>query len=86
MIKSHCTKILAIFSWIFLVEMIAPCVSVLGFSNDHVISRMLGSSQSLVYLTLKKGDLIQAKQVIKMFNLKGMTSAFMYGCNFKFIC
>ena len=44
---------------------------VIGISRNHVISKMLGSSQSLVYLTLKKGDLIQAKQVIKMFDLKG---------------
>ncbi|XP_057314867.1 zinc finger FYVE domain-containing protein 26-like [Hydractinia symbiolongicarpus] len=37
--------------------------------GDHVINKMLGSSETLVYLTMKKGDIIQAKQVIKMFNL-----------------
>ena len=40
-------------------------------STDHVINRMLGSSENLVYLTLKKGDITQAKQVVKLFNLKG---------------
>lgn len=32
---------------------------------------MLGSPKDLVYLTLKKGDVIQAKQVIKMYKVEG---------------
>ena len=34
------------------------------------MNRMLASSETLVYLTMQKQDIMQAKQVIKMFNLK----------------
>lgn len=55
---------------IVLLLLIVPKLSITE-QGDHVINKMLGSSETLVYLTMKKGDIIQAKQVIKMFNLTG---------------
>eukprot|EP00794_Sanderia_malayensis_P003215 gene3215-3692_t len=40
-----------------------------------LLSRMLSSPESLVYLCLRKGSNLQAKQVLKMFNLYGTPCA-----------
>lgn len=38
---------------------------------ETYVSQMLGSSESLVYLTMKKQNVVQAEQVLRMYNLKG---------------
>ena len=39
--------------------------------DEHLLSRMLSSPESLVYLCLRKGSILQGQQVIQMFNLSG---------------
>ena len=38
---------------------------------DHLLSQMLSSPDSLAHLCLQKGSLVQAQQVIKVFQLEG---------------
>lgn len=56
--------------------------------EGHIINRMLGSPKDLVYLTLKKGDVIQAKQVIKMYKVEGKSIFVLVSGSFfkKFSC
>ena len=46
--------------------------------KEHIIGRMLAPPATLVYLTLQKGDIFQAKHVIKMFDLKGNELLFFF--------
>ena len=39
--------------------------------NDKLLSQMLSSPESLAHLCLQKGSLLQAQQVIKVFQLEG---------------
>ena len=40
-------------------------------TSEHVLSQMLSSPESLAHLCLQKGSLLQAQQVIKVFQLEG---------------
>ena len=39
--------------------------------SEHLLSQMLSSPESLAHLCLQKGSMLQAQQVIKVFQLEG---------------
>ena len=44
--------------------------------SEHVLSQMLSSPESLAHLCLQKGSMLQAQQVIKVFQLEGKLHLF----------